>query len=659
MTEPLAPPHRRLAPRRARRHSAVAFLLSLVLLLAAAATPAFGQESDEATEPVAPPELLLVDATGDPHLVLRTPVEPGQVDVAVGGVAVDSGDPVPVADTDLPLQTLIVIDNSAESSEFLDAFKAAAIDYLGAAAPDEDIEIWTTGGIARVRVGFNTDHDRSIAIVEGIVSASGSNHLWDGVRGGALEFEDTVAGATNVVIFNANVDTGSSVTAAQARGTILDRDASVFMVHGGESTSPDETRLVNVSAAGAYALAEDDALIAAYGPSLSSAIANTYLVPFSGDAVEAGVSLSVTVEGFTINGSYSSGAVTDGRALAPLVVPEPTTLPGLDFLQGDTARRVGIALGALAAMLGAYSLVMLFQKNQSGLNDMLEAYADPYAQNAPEEEGSGGFAKNLFVKRAVEITEGIAQRQGTLERAEALLERADLPLRAGEAFTAYAGIVLGSLALGILFIGGLIGVIVMGLLGVLVPPAVVNFLATRRTKAFLSQLPDTLQLLSSTLKAGYSFMQGVEAVSHEVEEPMGGELRRVVTEAQLGRPLEDAMDASAERMHSPDFAWCVMAVKIQREVGGNLSELLMTVAETMTARERLRRDVASLTAEGKMSAIVLAALPVLLGGAMWALNPEYINTLFTASLGKILLGASITSALIGFAWMKKIIAIEI
>ena len=117
--------------------------------------------------------------------------------------------------------------------------------------------------------------------------------------------------------------------------------------------------------------------------------------------------------------------------------------------------------------------------------------------------------------------------------------------------------------------------------------------------------------------------------------------------------------AAAVRLDSEDFAWAVMAVKIQREVGGNLSELLMTVGDTMTARERLRRDVASLTAEGKMSAIVLGVLPILLGAAMWVMNQDYINTLFTNTLGKILLGVSITAALIGFAWMKKIIDIEI
>jgi tight adherence protein B len=643
-----------------RRRGAAALLASLMLLLAAVATPAFAQEAEgdeAATTP--PPELLLVDATADPFGVIRTAAEPEGVEIAIDGVAVETGAPLAVAASDLPLQTVIVIDNSAESSEFLDAFKTAAIDYLRAAPRSEQIEVWTTGGTARLRVGFNSEHDRSELVVDNIVSASGGNQLWDGVRGGVLNFEAPVAGATNVLIFTGNSDAGSTTTAAQARGSVLDRRASVFMVHGGETTSPEETRLVNVSAAGAYALAEEEDLIAAYGPSLSDAVANTYVVPFAGEAVETGVSIEILVDGFSISGSYSFGAVTDGRALAPIVAPGATTLPGLGFLQGDNAKRLGIGLGVLAAVLGAYSLAMLFSKNQSGLNDMLEAYADPYAQAPPEDEDGNSITKNLFVKRAVEITEGFAERQGALERAEASLERADLPLRAGEALTAYLGIILGSLAVGLLLFGGIIGLIIMGVIGVLVPPAVVNFMAARRTKAFTAQLPDMLQLLSSTLKAGYSFMQGVEAVSHEVEEPMGGELRRIVTEAQLGRPLEGAMDASAERMDSPDFAWCVMAVKIQREVGGNLSELLMTVAETMTARERLRRDVASLTAEGKMSAIVLAALPILLGFAMWALNPEYINTLFTESLGKFLLGASITGALIGFAWMKKIIAIEI
>jgi len=112
-------------------------------------------------------------------------------------------------------------------------------------------------------------------------------------------------------------------------------------------------------------------------------------------------------------------------------------------------------------------------------------------------------------------------------------------------------------------------------------------------------------------------------------------------------------------MTSPDFSWAVMAIRIQREVGGNLSELLLTVADTMVQRERLRRDVAALTAEGKISAIVLGILPVGIGGAMYVINPGYINVLFTERLGNFMLGGAVLLASGGFFWMKKTIEIEV
>jgi tight adherence protein B len=217
------------------------------------------------------------------------------------------------------------------------------------------------------------------------------------------------------------------------------------------------------------------------------------------------------------------------------------------------------------------------------------------------------------------------------------------------------------MVVGVFFLTGgnvMAALVVTGLMA-LIPPAVVNYLGSRRQKKFVAQLPDMLQLLAGTLRAGYSLMQGVEAVSKEVTDPMGQELRRIVTESRLGRPLEEALQASADRMQSADFTWAVMAIGIQREVGGNLSELLLTVADTMVQRERLRRDVAALTAEGKISAIVLGLLPVGLGVAMYLMNPEYISVLFETTLGNILLGGAIVLAGVGFYWMKKVIEVDI
>jgi tight adherence protein B len=290
---------------------------------------------------------------------------------------------------------------------------------------------------------------------------------------------------------------------------------------------------------------------------------------------------------------------------------------------------------------------------------VLQPYSEGYGpQDDLDGEGDGSYAKTAIIQRAVEVTEQFADSQGYLAKAEASLERANLPLRAGEALFFYAAIIVIATIVGFALGGFVVGLVIGGFAAI-IPLAAVSFLANRRRKQFLALLPDTLQLLSGTLRAGYSLMQGVEAISEEVSDPMGQELRRVVTEARLGRPLEESLEGVAERMDSPDFSWTVMAIRIQREVGGNLSELLLTVADTMTQRERLRRDVAALTAEGRISAIVLACLPIGLGIMMYVINPTYMSKLFNDTLGNIMLGIAILGMLVGFAWMKKIINIEI
>ncbi len=244
-----------------------------------------------------------------------------------------------------------------------------------------------------------------------------------------------------------------------------------------------------------------------------------------------------------------------------------------------------------------------------------------------------------------------------LETVETKLEKADLPVRPAEAIFFYMIGVLVFVVLGLALqglFGAFIGLIVFGL----TPIAVLDVMGTRRQRRFTAQLPDMLQLLASTLRAGYSLLQGVDAVAEQVQDPMGKELRRVLVEARLGRPLETALDDSARRVHSKDYEWAVMAIKIQREVGGNLAELLQTVAETMVARQRLRREIQTLTAEGRISAIVLGILPLAIGAAVYALNPGYLDPLFHRGSGQILLLGSILVAIAGFLWMKKIIDIE-
>ena len=295
----------------------------------------------------------------------------------------------------------------------------------------------------------------------------------------------------------------------------------------------------------------------------------------------------------------------------------------------------------------------------------LESALQPYAGEQEEEESYGfesehsAFADSAFMQRAVDITTRFAEERGLLARVETMLEQADLPLRAAEALFFYAAGVVVLTLLGAVLTRSIFATLGVLIVGGLLPVAALQFLAGQRRRKFTSQLPDMLQMMAGSLRAGYSLMQGVEAVAQEVQDPMGHELRRVLAEARLGRVLEDALEDMAERLASRDFAWAVMAIRIQREVGGNLAELLDTVGETMVQRERLRRDVRSLTAEGRMSAIILGLLPVGLGAVMYSVNRDYMNVLLHDGFGQVLLIGSGLLAVAGFYWMKKTIEIDI
>lgn len=603
--------------------------------------------------------LISIEAIGDPAVVLRSAQRPSAVEITVGSQLASVGSITAMSDSGRTIETALVIDNGAESSEFLDSFVTSARAYVSAAPATENIAVWTTGGGSNLRAAMTGNHERVDAVLANLVTAAGSNHMWDAVRGVALDLAGVSTGSANVVVFAGSADGDSASTSTEARGAVLASGASVFVMANDDPTVPLEslTRLVSVSPAGVFESTSDPAVLATYGSSVSDVVQGTWLVGFSSENLATENQIDITIDGTVFAASYVSGSITAGRALSPIRIASGG---GIGLLQGDSGKMVGILLGAMAVGLAAYAMAMLLGNEPSKLDMTLVPYTDAKVDASENSPGRHRLlSKSGLLKRAVEMTEGIAERQGIMVKSENLLERAAVPLRVGEAISGYAVIVFLMAVIGLVSGGSIASMVIFATLGAVVPPMVVKVKAGRRRKKFMNQLPDTLQLLSSTLKAGYSFMQGVDAVSQEISEPMAGEFRRIVIEAQLGRAPEEAMDSSAERMGSNDFAWAVMAVRIQREVGGNLAELLLTVSETMTERERLRRDVSALTAEGKMSAIVLGLLPVLLGFAMWVMNKEYIGLLFTDSFGKALLIVSVVAAIAGFAWMKKIITIDI
>ena len=181
----------------------------------------------------------------------------------------------------------------------------------------------------------------------------------------------------------------------------------------------------------------------------------------------------------------------------------------------------------------------------------------------------------------------------------------------------------------------------------------------RRRAAFSEQLPDMLQLIAGSLQSGFSLPQAVDAVVREGTQPSAGEFSRALAEARVGADLEDALNRVADRMNSTDLRWTVMAVRIQREVGGNLAEVLRTTVGTMRERAYLRRQVGALSAERRLSAYILIALPIVVGGWFFYSDPGYMRPLYTTLPGLVMFVGSGVLIVIGALWMRALIKIEV
>ena len=314
------------------------------------------------------------------------------------------------------------------------------------------------------------------------------------------------------------------------------------------------------------------------------------------------------------------------------------------------------ALVMATVVLAFYVIVHILSRPNRDLANQLE----PYRLHPESEEAKGaeGVVTLPALKRFADLMTKLADRRGLREATEARLVRAGLSVTFGELMVVslIGGVIL--LALGVVM-AGIMGLVLALVIAVLLPVGVLQFLGDRRTRAFDSQLPDVLKLLSATLRAGFSFLQGLDAVVSQVGEPMAGELRQAFMATRVGLPVEDALEAAARRIGSRDFEWVVMAVRIQREVGGNLAEILDTVAGTMTARVQLRRTIRTLTAEGRISAIILAIMPIALGAMVFLINRPYIDTLFNTLAGNVALLGGVTLELVGGYWLYKTVQIEI
>jgi tight adherence protein B len=215
--------------------------------------------------------------------------------------------------------------------------------------------------------------------------------------------------------------------------------------------------------------------------------------------------------------------------------------------------------------------------------------------------------------------------------------------------------------MGALLVGALLGGPLLGFLALVATVVAcrtyLKVRSDRRRARFSDQLGDSLQLLAGSLRAGYGLLQAIDAVAQEAEEPTQQEFRRLVIETRLGRDLTDALHSMADRVGGEDFKWIVQSIEIHREVGGDLAQVLDTVAGTIRERNQLHRQVKALSAEGRLSGYVLMALPVFLVVVMRALNPTYLAELGHGT-GLVLAVGGALSLVFGAFWLHRLCRLE-
>ena len=575
--------------------------------------------------------------------------------VTENGRAVKGATVTPIGTSGARVGVALVLDTSAAvaSGDGLRSVKEAALRYIAGRQAGEQVAIVSVGAPARVLTNFTADPAPLVAAINAL-GAGGSEARWDAVSLATGLFTEHPELQANVIVVAAAPDAVSKASFDQVVGAAVAARETIHTLALGPASA------VGGNALQAMATRTGGQYLETSGPSGASTllvkaghlVANQFVVKYTSTA-SGELDIAVAAGGAASHASIGPGTVASGAALNPSVVKPGKPLP---IIGSPSGKWVVTALVMLAAGLLAMGLLRLCFREKADLHAALKPYTDD--EEVDEDDTVAvTLAETGFVRRAVDQTAKLAEERGVLEVIEQRLEQADLPLRAAEALFFWAAAVVITAAIG-LFLKGIVAAFAAVMIVGVGPLAVLNMLAAKRKAKFMAQLPDALQLLSGSLRSGYSLLQGVEAVSQEAPEPMSTELRRVLIEARLGRPLEDSLQEAADRMGSADFDWAVMAVRIQREVGGNLAELLDTVGETMVQRERLRRDVKSLTAEGRMSAIVLALLPPGVGFMMWTLNPKYVGSLFHDGFGKAMLVGATGLAVGGFIWMKKMIEIE-
>jgi tight adherence protein B len=528
---------------------------------------------------------------------------------------------------------------------------AAATTFVQGTQSNDSLGVYAFGSKPYISVALPADSSSAAAGLANLATdPKPGTAIYGGVKEAADALAATHADRKAIVLLT---DGSSDHDTASIDGAVSSAKAAHAAIYavGIEGSTNGQAALETLArdSGGQFLQATNrQALIDAYGR-ISAAIGGTFTFTYH-SLVPQGTPIHLTI-GVPGLASASATAKAPGKAASAADAGKP-----LIHMPTSAAGRAGVAIGAaILVLFGA--LMLLSSRPGVAVNKRIAAYTEP--KKRPIEIPGVSQPKVSMLHQLFIATEKIAGSFNYWQKMAFKLEQADLPLRTAEVVYIQMG---AALLLGVI---GRFGIGLNGLLelipfavGIALPSLFVKFMARKRLNAFEAQLPETLITLAASLKAGHAFNSALASVVKEGAEPTSKELSRVAQEIQLGMASETALEAMARRMDSTNFGFVVMAVNIQRTVGGSLAEILDMVADTVRQRQQFSRKVKALTAQGRMSAYVLLAMPFLMGLAIFALNPSYMSILFTSTAGKFLIAVSLVMMAIGGMVIRKIVSFK-
>jgi tight adherence protein B len=588
--------------------------------------------------------LVSVPEGADVNLEAVTATIAGQDAVVTAGLA---------SDGEAVRRTAVLAIDTSKSMRGprFEAAKAAALAFL-AAVPD-NVYVGIVSFDSTVKRTLLPTLDRNAArLAIGSLDLALKTRLYDGVLEAVKLAGDE--GQRSILVMSDGLDTSKTpltdVTAAIKDSSVIVDTVAL------EQSAHDSVPLQSMASAGHGQLINADAealqsAFSAEADALARQVLVTAVVPASVTATEGRIRVTVPTR---TGQTWVAEAFGPIQAAVAVASHAPTTSSG-----SRISRNVMYAgVGALGLGMFVLLVTLAFMLTAAPGPETVEARIGAFTTG----KGSGAvhLAKPQDLRsQASSAAAEMLHRNRTLEaRIANRLESAGSALKPSEWLLLHGGIAIGAGFVGLLLARGL-GLVIFLLLGLVVPWLWLGFRRTRRLKAFSSSLADTLQLMSGSLSAGLSLAQSLDTIVREGNEPITGEFKRVLVEARLGVHLEDALEGVAERMGSKDFGWVVMAIRIQREVGGNLAELLTNVAATLREREYLRRQVATLSAEGRLSAWIIGLLPPLFVLYLLLTQPDYLAPMYSTPLGWLMLIAAGILLSVGVFSMSRIVKVEV